>query len=130
MANKVGRPKIYNDVTKLQKDVEKYFKLCDEEKKPYTVSGLALALNMDRRSLLNYSKDEKFFPTIKMAKQKIEAQLEENALMNKCNPTFTIFNLKNNFNWKDNMQEREEEKDIQNAKDIVVKIREIANNDK
>lgn len=104
---KVGRPKLYENVEEMEKDIEKYFKECDKKSKPYTVSGLAYALDMDRRSLLNYSKDEKFFPTIKRAKQKIEQQLEEKGLMGTSNATFTIFNLKNNFDWKDKVENEE-----------------------
>ena len=104
---KVGRPKLYEDVEPMEKDIEKYFKEWDKKDKPYTVSGLAYALDMDRRSLLNYSKDEKFFPTIKRAKQKIEQQLEEKGLMGTSNATFTIFNLKNNFDWKDKDENEE-----------------------
>ena len=95
--DKGGRPKLYSSVEDMEKDIQKYFEECDKKEKPYTMSGLALALDMDRRSLLNYSKDEMFFPTIKKAKQKIETQLEENALLGKGNSTFTIFNLKNNL---------------------------------
>ena len=102
--DKGGRPKLYSSVEDMEKDIQKYFEECDKKEKPYTMSGLALALDMDRRSLLNYSKDEMFFPTIKKAKQKIETQLEENALLGKGNSTFTIFNLKNNFEWKDNVE--------------------------
>ena len=102
--NKGGRPKMYSDVDEMQNDIDKYFKNCDKKEKPYTMSGLAYALDMSRQSLINYSKDEKFFDTIKKAKQKVEQQLEENALMGKGNSTFTIFNLKNNFEWKDNVE--------------------------
>lgn len=104
----MARPKLYTNVEDMEKDIEKYFQDCDKKEKPYTMSGLAYALDMDRRSLLNYSKDEKFFPTIKKAKEKVEQQLEENALMGKSNSTFTIFNLKNNFNWKDTIEEKHE----------------------
>lgn len=97
----MARPKLYERAEQMEKIIDSYFSLCDEENKPYTMSGLAYALDMDRRSLLNYSKDEEFFPTIKKAREKVEQQLEENALMGKTNATFTIFNLKNNFNWQD-----------------------------
>jgi hypothetical protein len=100
----VARPKLYSSVKDMKKIIDDYFEMCDEKEKPYTMSGLAYALDMDRKSLLNYSKDEQFFPTIKKAKQKIERQLEENALMGKANSTFTIFNLKNNYGWKDNIE--------------------------
>lgn len=97
----MARPKLYSSVENMQKIIDEYFKMCDEKEKPYTMSGLAYALDMDRRSLLNYSKDEMFFPTIKKAREKVEQQLEENALMGKANATFTIFNLKNNYGWQD-----------------------------
>ena len=100
----MARPKLYSSVEDMQKIIEEYFDICDEKEKPYTMSGLAYALSMDRKSLLNYSKDEKFFPTIKKAKERVEQQLEENALMGKANSTFTIFNLKNNYGWKDNIE--------------------------
>ena len=100
----MARPKLYSSVEDMQKIIDEYFIICDEKEKPYTMSGLAYALDMDRKSLLNYSKDEQFFPTIKKAKEKVEQQLEENALMGKGNATFTIFNLKNNYGWKDNIE--------------------------
>ena len=117
-----GRPKLYNDVNKLEKDIDAYFKMCDKREKPYTMSGLALALDMSRQSLINYSKDEEFFDTIKKAKQRVETQLEENALFNKANPTFTIFNLKNNFNWKD-----KQEHEISNSEETNKQLINIAN---
>ena len=100
----MARPKLYTSVEDMQKIIDEYFMICDEKEKPYTMSGLAYALDMDRKSLLNYSKDEKFFPTIKKAREKVEQQLEENALMGKANATFTIFNLKNNYGWRDQVE--------------------------
>lgn len=100
----MARPKLYSSVGDMQKIIDEYFIMCDEKEKPYTMSGLAYALDMDRRSLLNYSKDEQFFPTIKKAREKVEQQLEENALMGKANSTFTIFNLKNNYGWRDQVE--------------------------
>lgn len=118
----MARPKLYNSVEELEKDINNYFKMCDKREKPYTMSGLALALDMSRQSLINYSKDEEFFDTIKKAKQRVETQLEENALFNKANPTFTIFNLKNNFNWKD-----KQEHEISNSEETNKQLINIAN---
>ena len=122
MGDIMGRPKLYNSVEELEKDISDYFKMCDKKDKPYTMSGLALALDMDRKTLINYSKDEEFFHTIKNARQRVEAQLEENALFNKANPTFTIFNLKNNFNWKD-----KHEHEISNSEETNQQLINIAN---
>lgn len=104
----MARPKLYTSVEDMQKIIDEYFIICDEKEKPYTMSGLAYALDMDRKSLLNYSKDEQFFPTIKKAREKVEQQLEENALMGKANATFTIFNLKNNYGWRDQVEVKNE----------------------
>lgn len=100
----MARPKLYENKEEVQNIIDSYFVLCDEKEKPYTMSGLAYALNMSRQSLINYSKDEEFFDTIKKAREKVEQQLEENALMGKANATFTIFNLKNNYGWRDQVE--------------------------
>lgn len=99
---KVGRPKAFKSVKEVEEKINAYFNYCEEKEKPYTMSGLAYYLGIDRKTLLNYSKNEEYFHTIKKARDKVQMQLEENALSNKANPTFTIFNLKNNFDWKDN----------------------------
>lgn len=91
----------YKNEKELKKGIESYFRECDEKEKPYTVSGLAYSLDIDRQTLINYEERDSFSSLIKKAKAKIQAQLEENALIGKGNPTFTIFNLKNNYGWKD-----------------------------
>lgn len=69
------------------------------EQIPYTVTGLALVLDTSRETLINYEEKEEFFDTIKRAKEKIHNYLELN--LNNPSPTGTIFNLKNNYGWKD-----------------------------
>ena len=99
--SKVGRPKIFNDVKEVEKKINAYFNYCEKKEKPYTMSGLAYYLGISRQTLVNYSNQDQFFDTIKKARDRVQMQLEENALSNKANSTFTIFNLKNNFDWKD-----------------------------
>ena len=99
--SKVGRPKIFNDVKEVEEKINAYFNYCEEKEKPYTMSGLAYYLGISRQTLVNYSNQDQFFDTIKKARDRVQMQLEENALSNKAYPTFTIFNLKNNFDWKD-----------------------------
>ena len=111
-----GRPLLFKTAEEMQKKIDEYFDFCDNRIQqvysaksdgvieivnpaPYTMSGLALSLDMDRKSLLNYSKKEQFFPTIKRAKQKVHSDVETR-LMEK-NAVGAIFNLKNNFGWKD-----------------------------
>ena len=103
MMSKNGRPKKYTQVDVMQQKINEYFDECDKKKEPYTITGLALALDLDRKSINNYAKDSKFFPTIKKAKLKVENYLEK-YLITGGNSTGTIFNLKNNFNWSDKQQ--------------------------
>ena len=99
MSNR-GRPKKYTEIEIMQQKIDKYFKKCEQNNEPYTITGLALALDLDRRSINNYAKDSKFFPIIKKAKLKVENDLEKR-LIKDNSATGIIFNLKNNFAWTD-----------------------------
>lgn len=106
MKDKGGRPKLFNSVDELQEKIDEYFEsddahlIQDEVRYPApTMSGLALYLGIDRKSLYNYSQDDAFFPTIKKAKLRVESFLEKRLYGN--NVTGVIFSLKNNFDWKD-----------------------------
>lgn len=66
---------------------------------PYTITGLALALDTSRETLLDYQDKEEFSDTIKKAKIKCQNYVEKSLLTN--NPAGAIFNLKNNYGWKD-----------------------------
>ena len=101
--NKAGRPKKYTEVEIMQQKIDKYFNECDKNKEPYTITGLALALDLDRKSINNYEKDSEFFPTIKKAKLRVENYLEKR-LINDSSATGIIFNLKNNYGWSDKQQ--------------------------
>lgn len=100
----MARPKKYTKASEMQKKIDAYFKECDAKGKPYTITGLGLALDMSRQDLLNYSKDNEFFDTIKKAKQKCEAYAEEQLYLGK-NTAGVIFNMKNNYNWKDKTEQ-------------------------
>ena len=96
-----GRPKKFTDVEVLQEKIDKYFADCDERKAKYTVPGLARALGfVSRVSVWEYSKRPEFTNTIKGALLKMEQQRAED-LLTENNPVGKIFDLKNNFGWKD-----------------------------
>ena len=124
----VGRPRAFKSVEEVEEKINAYFNYCEEKEKPYTMSGLAYYLGIDRKTLLNYSKNEEYFHTIKKARDKVQMQLEENALSNKANPTFTIFNLKNNFDWKDKIEHSSSE--VENINKNVSNIADLLNNPK
>lgn len=101
--NKGGRPLKYKEVDEMKKRIDEYFNKCDKDNEPYTITGLGMALDMSRQDLINYSKKEKFFDTIKKAKMKVENYLEKR-LINDNSATGIIFNLKNNYGWKDKQE--------------------------
>lgn len=97
-----GRPLKFETVEELDMAINKYFAMCDPhiekqqrkiatdnhgnpvfgpidvltEQKPYIMSGLARALGIDRRTLLNYGNKEEFFPTVQAAKNRCEEYAE------------------------------------------------------
>ncbi len=100
----------FKTVEELEEKVESFFTSEDafiinykdgEEDKIFapTMAGLALHLGVDRRTIVNYSNKEEYFPTIRKARARIESHLEKKLYGN--NVTGLIFNLKNNFDWKD-----------------------------
>lgn len=102
MESKGGRPAKYKSKEELQVKIDAYFKGCDEVHEPYTVTGLGLALDMSRQDLINYSNKEEFFDTIKKAKQRVENYLEKRLITD--SNSGVIFNLKNNYGWKDKQE--------------------------
>ena len=124
----VGRPRAFKSVEEVEEKINAYFNYCEEKEKPYTMSGLAYYLGIDRKTLINYSKNEEYFHTIKKARDRVQMQLEENALSNKANPTFTIFNLKNNFDWKDKIEHSSSE--VENINKNISNIANLLNNPK
>lgn len=105
MTHPGGRPPLWTTVEDIEPLAEAYFRECEEKQKPPTITGLALALNTNRQTLINYEEKDEFFDTIKRYKSRCEQWVEENALMNKANATFSIFNLKNNYGWKDKTEQ-------------------------
>jgi len=127
MARPFGTLK-YDNVDELQKGIDEYFNQCDGEilidsdgqpmidrhgnaiykklPQPYTMSGLALALNIDRGTLLNYSKKEDYFSTIERARERVQ-QYAESRLYDKDGVNGAKFSLINNHKtggWSDRQE--------------------------
>lgn len=111
-----GRPKKFDDPEVMWKRILEYFKDCDEQSKiiindkgqtkvvykPYTITGLCLALDIESTTTLtDYENNPMFSRAVKMAKKIVENWVEEKSLTGDINATTAIFNLKNNFGWKD-----------------------------
>jgi hypothetical protein len=69
--------------------------------KPISITGLAIYLNTSRETLLDYQEKDEFSDTIKRAKDYCHNYVENGVLNGKINPAAGIFNLKNNYGWKD-----------------------------
>lgn len=105
-----GQPKKYETKEELQAAIDKYFYNSTHDKdgnerdkeKPISITGLALALGFaSRQSIADYNGKDEYSYTIKQAKLRIENFLEERLLSN--NVAGVIFNLKNNYGWKDKL---------------------------
>ena len=124
--DKGGRPPMYKTPEEMQAKIDAYFEACDGEyitdndgnlmtdkhghpvktkPRPYTITGLALALGFTtRQSLLNYEGDEKFLDTVRKAKAKVEQYAEER-LFDRDGANGAKFNLSNNFKgWSEKQQ--------------------------
>jgi hypothetical protein len=135
---KRARPMKFVSVQGLQQRIDEYFGECDPhrstrsvwvqgvngtkgywaeencitDQKPYTITGLALALDTNRQTLLNYQNPEHYpsdlddeivndlIDTVSRAKLKCE-QFAEQHLYTGKSPAGAMFNLKNNHAWVD-----------------------------
>jgi hypothetical protein len=125
-----GRPPKFATVEELEEKINAYFDTCFEESwykdkdgiwqpdldrfgevirhqvKPFTMSGLALALDTTRETLLDYSVKDGYSDSIRRAKQRCE-EFAESLTLDKGNRNAAgaIFNLKNNYaRWSDKQE--------------------------
>ncbi|MCD8352198.1 MAG: DNA-packaging protein [Planctomycetaceae bacterium] len=97
-----GRPPYYDTPEELAVAAEQYFKSCDDNKRPYTVTGLALFLGFSSiQSLNDTAKREGFSEPVKRAKLRVECGYE--TALHDGKPVGAIFALKN-FGWKDKQE--------------------------
>lgn len=132
----VGRPKKYENAQEMQEKIDQYFVSCFkpildkngnpvmnpltgdfylQQYRPFTMSGLANALDMSRQSLLNYSKEDEFLDTIERARRKVEVYTEEK-LFEKETCNGSKFSLSNNFGWT---EKQEIEHKVDKLEDIL-----------
>ncbi|MED4229483.1 terminase small subunit [Neobacillus cucumis] len=114
--NKGGRPLKFQSVEEMQEAILNYFAECDKNDIPYTVTGLALALDTSRKVLIEYQGKDEFSNTIKRAKLMCENYAERHLFVGKSGVTGAIFSLKNNYGWVD-QQVIKNESSIDNLSD-------------
>lgn len=103
MSNSVGRPLKFKTVEELEAKIDAWLKDCEEKRKPLTITGLALALDTSRKVLVEYEDRDEFSNAIKKAKLMCENYTEAYLFSGK-NVVGAIFNLKNNYNWRDKQE--------------------------
>lgn len=103
MSNR-GRPVKFKTPEEMQIAIDKYFAECNNEKRPITYTGLAYSIGLSRQGLLEYKQKDNFSDTIKKARDYVEMTLEERLIGTSGVATGIIFNLKNNYGWKDKQE--------------------------
>lgn len=73
-----GRPKAFKSVEEIEEKIAEYKKYLLEYKRPASIAGLAYYLGVERQTIYNYEKDDKFFDTIKKHRAWALMNVEEN----------------------------------------------------
>lgn len=98
-----GRPLKFQTVEELTAAIETYFASCKGDNgqwvRPLTITGLALALDTTRQTLLDYENKDEFTDTVRRAKLTVESYAEEQLFIGR-NPSGAQFALKNH-GWED-----------------------------
>lgn len=94
-----GRPPKFKSTEDMQMLIDAYFLKCETDGEPITVTGLALALDTTRETLMDYENNDKFSDTVKRAKTKVQNYAERMLYLGKS-AAGPIFALKN-FGWSD-----------------------------
>lgn len=115
----VGGNRKYKNAEEMKLVIEEYFDMCNNNRRPYTVAGLARYLGLTRKSLLEYQKKYggEYAVIIEDAKTRIE-EFVEACLFKSGIATGTIFNLKNNFGWSDKQE-------VEHSGDVNVKLEDL-----
>jgi hypothetical protein len=135
-----GRPKKYTAKT-LEQAVNRYFKsisctrnamdefgkeIMNDDGEPITytayvrppsISALCLFLGIEKRTWANYAEQEAMAPVVENTKARVEAYLEEQLTIREKGVQGIIFNLQNNYGWK---QKQEVELGEKTRKDLNV----------
>ena len=97
-----------SDEKQVAKRIYEYFRICAENDMKPSLSGMALAIGVDRATLWSWSvgntRSGTHYDTIKKAVQMLDAQMVDYMQNGKINPVSGIFLMKNNFGYKDQQE--------------------------
>lgn len=102
----------------LKKKIDDYFDFCDGQNgadgkkinKPYTLSGLLFALGVSKAEFEKLLSKKGFSEVLCRAAARVEAYIEENALMGTLSANACANSLKFNFGWGEKPAEDKDEK--------------------
>lgn len=96
---KIGRPLKIESPEQMEKILNEYFSTTEENK--LTITGLCLALDIDKSTFYDYEKREEYKNIVRKARMIVENSYEMSLREN--GRTGDIFALKN-FGWRDKME--------------------------
>ena len=117
---KVGRPLKIESPKQMEKILNEYFETIDEEK--ITITGLCLALDLDKTTFYDYEKREGYADIVRKARMIVENSYEMS--LRKNGRTGDIFALKN-FGWRDTVEVKNDN-DINKLDKILAEIEKDA----
>ena len=101
----------HRDATAVWNRIAEYFSICQENDMKPSVSGLALAFDVDRKTIWAWANgvDSKTLPAevrkaIQKAYRMLNAQMEDYMQNGKINPVSGIFLMKNNMGYQDKQE--------------------------
>ena len=93
----------YTNPKDLENTIQTYFEQMRAEKRPLTITGLCIAVGFkSRQTLLDYEEKEQYGHLIREAKMRCQNYAEELLFQNR-NVYGVIFNLTNNYGWRNRM---------------------------
>ena len=104
----IGRPCKFQDIEAFQLAIDNFFNECDAKGDPYTITGLAMALDTSREVLMDIESQtsagysDQFSDSVKKAKLRCHNYAERQAYLAR-NPAAAIFIMKN-YGWRDQQE--------------------------
>ena len=120
---KVGRPLKIETPEQMENILNEYFKTTDENK--ITITGICLALGLDKSTFYDYEKREEYKDIVKQARMIVENSYEISLREN--GRTGDIFALKN-FGWRDKVEYEEHGNKNGVIEDLVEALKDVKKN--
>lgn len=103
---------------KLKAEINKFFRICEEEAKPVTRTSLAVYLGLTKDELMRYMSGEfdsdevVYSKELMLADTKIEEYAERLLFTRDKGHTAIMFYLKTNFGWTEKVEEEKQNEDV------------------